>query len=452
MKKIIGAILFASAILLSLLTPVLASSLSLQTTTIINVGQGDSILVRDGNGFDVLIDGGKPDAGPVVLAYLRNLGITDIDVMVASHSDSDHIGGLISVLQADDIIIHEVLYNGYPGDTVTWNNFVSAVASDGLVLNTINFPSDLTWGSMQAHVLNPESGLINPESNDASIVIRLDYGTVNYLFTGDISSTIESTIIARETPIASEILKVAHHGSSYSTSDYFLTYADPSISAISVGPNSYGHPSDLTIDRLINSGSQVFRTDQSGNITITSDGTTYTVITEITPIYSVFLPIIIKFTPTPETPTPTPETPTPTPETPTPTPETPTPTPETPTPTPETPTSEPTPITGNIIITYIFYDGVVSSYEPDEYVVIQNKDAKAIQIQNWSLRDAANHIYTFPYFIMQPGQICRIYTNENHPESCGFNYGSGSAIWNNGGDCADLRDSSGVSKSTYCYP
>jgi hypothetical protein len=105
---------------------------------------------------------------------------------------------------------------------------------------------------------------------------------------------------------------------------------------------------------------------------------------------------------------------------------------------------------GNIDITNIHFDGA-GSREPDEYVEFRNNDSYAIQLQGWTLRDIANHTFTFPSYVMQPGQVCRVYTNEYHPEWCGFSYGSGSAIWNNSGDCAYLRDSGGGSVDTYCY-
>ncbi len=187
--------------------------------------------------------------------------------------------------------------------------------------------------------------------------------------------------------------------------------------------------------------------------------------------HKLYLPIIIKpeYTPT-RTPTPTPTktstaTPTKTPtstftrtstftatNTPTKT-RTPTPT-RTPTKTPtRTPTRTPTPIPldGNVQIIYIYYDGEAPN-EADEYVEIKNVGSTSVQIQNWTLSDKAFHIFTFPQFVMVPNQICRIYTNETHSEYCGFNYHSGSAIWNNSGDCGYLRNSSDVLKSQYCYP
>jgi len=106
---------------------------------------------------------------------------------------------------------------------------------------------------------------------------------------------------------------------------------------------------------------------------------------------------------------------------------------------------------GNVQIIYIYYDGEAPN-EADEYVEIKNVGSTSVQIQNWALSDEAFHIFTFPQFVMVPNQICRIYTNETHSEYCGFNYHSGSAIWNNSGDCGYLRNSSDVLKSQYCYP
>jgi cardiolipin synthase len=107
--------------------------------------------------------------------------------------------------------------------------------------------------------------------------------------------------------------------------------------------------------------------------------------------------------------------------------------------------------TGDVVITDIFYAGT-GSQDPDEYVEIRNDGALPIQLESWTLRDEANHVFTFPSYTMQPDQVCRIYTNEDHPEWCGFSYGSGSAIWNNANDCAYLRDDEGTPVDTYCYP
>jgi competence protein ComEC len=259
------------------------------TVAFIDVGQGDSAWIRDANGFDILIDGGKSSAGSTVLAFLRERGVDDIDVMVASHADADHIGGLINVLHDNDIPVREVYYNGYPGSTLTWLNFVDAVIAEGVVLTAAQFPQTYTWGVTTAHILNPTSGLVNPDTNDASVVILLVYGDTRFLFTGDISSTIEATIVARSTPVAAEVLKVAHHGSAYSSSVEFLTEVSPAEAVISVGDNSYGHPAEVTVARLVEAGARIWRTDLYGNINVTSNGVTYA-ITASKIVHAVYLP------------------------------------------------------------------------------------------------------------------------------------------------------------------
>ncbi len=111
---------------------------------------------------------------------------------------------------------------------------------------------------------------------------------------------------------------------------------------------------------------------------------------------------------------------------------------------------DPRPNPGGVSIQSISADGAGTA-EPDEYVAIKNSGNQAVDLRGWTLRDNGNHIYTFPAYNIQPGKVCRVYTNQSHPKSCGFNYGSGSAIWNNGGDCAYLRDGQGKEISRKCY-
>ncbi len=338
--------------------------------------------------------------------------------------NSDHIGGLIDVLEADDIPVEQVLYNGYPGTTDTWNNFVAAATAEGLTLVATNYSDVHFWGDITAYILNPLPGLSNPEQNDASVVVLIDHANIEIMLTGDIGDGVELQVASRGVPYwtgpdcCADVLKVGHHGSQYATSASFLATVQPDDAVISVGDNSYGHPTTETLDRLAAAGVTVWRTDEQGTILTISDGIGYT-ITNL--INEIFLPLIIKQA----TPTPTPTA--------------------TIQPTnggPETPTATNTPSlpdnTGDVVIIDIFVDGAGSS-EPDEYVEIRNDDTSSIQLQGWTLRDEANHVFTFPSFVMAPDQVCRVYTNENHPTWCSFNYGSGSAIWNNSGDCAYLR-------------
>ncbi len=286
---------------LALLLVYAASGLAFPANTVtvsfINVGQGDAILLRDGNGFDVLIDGGRPAAGPTVVAYLRQQAVDSVEVMVATHADSDHIGGLVDVLNMPETPVLSVLYNGYPGSTATWSEFVTAVTAEGITLTAAQYPVSYTWGAMMAYVLNPATGLLNPDQNESSVVLLVTHDNVRFLLTGDIGATTEATVVARGTPVVAEILKVAHHGSKYSSSATFLSAVSPHEAIISVGPNSYGHPAPETITRLLAAGARVWRTDESGTIVVSSDGITYTMpVASPTPtvVYTVYLPVILR--------------------------------------------------------------------------------------------------------------------------------------------------------------
>lgn len=257
----------------------------------IDVGQGDSALLQDANGFDVLIDGGTLSAGPTVVAYLKQKGVDRLEVLVASHPDSDHIGGLIDVLEDPDIAVDAVLYNGYPGMSTTWNKFIAAAASRGLTPTPAQFPLDLTWGDMQAHILNPSGSLPSPEENKASLVIRIDHANVRFLFPGDVDTTVEATLVARLTPLAAQVLKVAHHGSRYSSSASFLSAVSPADAIISVGDhNTYGHPAPETLQRLADAHAQIWRTDLDGTILVISDGSSYTISAPYRLLFVLYLP------------------------------------------------------------------------------------------------------------------------------------------------------------------
>ncbi len=383
------------------------SASTLYTITFIDVGQGDSALLQDPNGYTVLIDGGKTTAGPTVVNFIRSQGVTKIDVLLETHPDSDHLGGLLDVLAMTDVPVLSVVYNGYPGTTQLWTDFTTAVAAEGLALTTLQYPQITTWGSMQVQVVNPAGGLVSPDTNAACLVVKVGTGSIQTLFACDLDSAQESVILTRPLNLNSDILKVAHHGSDLSSSTAFLNAVTPSVAVISVGDNSYGHPGAATLARLDTVGAAVWRTDLDGNITILTDGTRYTVNAPFNILdQKVFLPLVTNNTGTV--------------------------------------------LPGNVVITNIFYDGVLVN-EPDEFVEIQNQGGSSVQLQNWTLRDIAAHIYTFPSFSISPGQTCRVYTNITDFATCGFTYNSGTSIWNNSGDCAYLKDSTGVAVDEYCY-
>ena len=376
----------------------------------IDVGQGDSIWLHASDGTDILIDGGPRSAGPTVVAYLQQENIDDIEVVVLTHGDADHVGGLIDVLRAP-IPVESVLYNGQHHTSLTYQEFLTETMQRALTPTPAQVGQSYTWGALDASVLNPQTAPTGDQNED-SVVLLVTYGQVRFLFTGDIGTGTEQTILALGTPVAADILKVAHHGSGYSSSASFLSAVAADLAIISVGAgNPYGHPAQDTLDRLVTAGARIFRTDQGGTIVVTSDGQTYRVDAD----FFVFLPLAIRAA------------------------------------SPGEPTEPPPATTGDVVITSIFYDGVQGPAEPDEYVQIRNDDAISIQLANWTLRDQAGHTFTFPAHLIQPGQTCRIYTGEHHPEWCGFSYGSSSAIWNNGGDCAYLHDPTATLIDTHCY-
>jgi beta-lactamase superfamily II metal-dependent hydrolase len=266
----------------------------------IDVGEGDSILIQDQTGFNVLIDGGVPLAGPKVIDYMLEQGVDEIDVMVATHAHKDHIGGLVEVLRETDIPVHQILYNGDSGDTEIWAEFAEAVNERRLTLTAAHYPMTYTWGTSTAYVLNPvsdsaEVNQVNDNQNSKSVVILLDNADVDFLFTGDIGSSAEAAILTRFTPISAEILKVAHHGGGSSSSPEFLSAVSPAEAIISVGDNRYGYPDEETLERLLAVGARIWRTDQDGTIVVLSDGESYS-INGYSPLgdYQIFLPIVVE--------------------------------------------------------------------------------------------------------------------------------------------------------------
>jgi beta-lactamase superfamily II metal-dependent hydrolase len=213
----------------------------IMTVAFLDVGQGDATLIRDGNGFDVLVDGGKKGA-----------------------SDG--------FIESNEIPVESVYYNGYPGTTQTWIEFTDAVNTAGLSLIEANYPDTFTWGGINVQVLNPVEGLIDPDQNKASVVLHIDYANSSVFLPADIDTSIENQLSTRAATLAADILKIAHHGSKNSTSEAFLSAVMPQEAIISVGPNGYGHPAIETISRLDANDVGIWRTDAIGTIFLSTDG------------------------------------------------------------------------------------------------------------------------------------------------------------------------------------
>lgn len=242
----------------------------------IDVGQGDANLIELPNGETMLIDAGIQSSGDDIVEYIEKLGYDTIDYVIATHPHADHIGGMAEVIDAFNI---ETIYMPRAVSTSkTYENLLETIQDKGLSIKT---------GRTGVEVLNEENldiVMVAPNSedysnlNNYSIVLKITYGDVSFLYTGDAE---EDNLEEITSDIASDVLKVGHHGSDTSTSKDFLEKVQPKYAVISVGEgNSYGHPAASTIELLQEYTNNIYRTDLNGTIVISTDGVNINVETE----------------------------------------------------------------------------------------------------------------------------------------------------------------------------
>lgn len=244
---------------------------------VLDVGQGDAILVRT-EAKAVLIDAALKKAD--VVGQLRRLGVDHLDLVVTTHPHADHMGGMSDVLAAFPPKLY--LDNGLPHTTETYTELMKLVEDRNVPYQTALTGNALRLGTEATiEVLFPgDRALRNTRSdlNSNSVVLLLDHGDVEFLFTGDAEEPTEQALVALGLPDV-DVLKVAHHGSEHSSTDPFLRAVKPEIALISCGvDNRYGHPTVEAIDRLKRVGATVYRTDRSGQLRLISDGHTVEVL------------------------------------------------------------------------------------------------------------------------------------------------------------------------------
>jgi competence protein ComEC len=239
----------------------------------IDIGQGDAIYIKMPSGEDVVIDAGNKAKGKEVVAYLKKQKVDDIEVMIASHPDADHLGGLDEVLKAYKV---ESIYAPKVSHTTqAYKDFLTAVKNEKVTIKTAKMDVTIPFKekTLKAKFLGPVKEYSKSDLNNWSAVLHINYDKTNFLFTGDAELKSEQDMIAKKLVSKVDVLKVGHHGSKDSSSKDFLALAKPIYSIISVGAkNQYKLPTSDTLNRLKAIKTNVFRTDQKGTITVTSDG------------------------------------------------------------------------------------------------------------------------------------------------------------------------------------
>jgi len=232
----------------------------------LDVGQADSIFIYN-NEESMLIDAGNNPDGQLICDYLKSLGITKIDYLVGTHPHEDHIGGLDNVINTFDI--GTIYMPKKSATTKTFEDVIEAVADAGLKVKAPKIGTTFRVGNAICEVMTIDNNA--EDANLASISIEMTYGTQKFLFTGDMETPNEDSRNWNDI----DVLKVAHHGSTTSSSKKFLSQIKPEIAIISCGKgNDYGHPHKEILQRLKKINCDVYRTDLLGTILLKSDGTT----------------------------------------------------------------------------------------------------------------------------------------------------------------------------------
>lgn len=245
-----------------------------------SVGKADAMLIEC-NGKNMLIDSGNVDPSNTVVEYLKKRNIKDLDLVIATHPDKDHIGGMANVVYEFNInrfMMPEIPEKLIPKSSA-YEGMVYALNAKGIIVENPTPGDRFEFGGAEGLILGPVKQY-DDSTNNNSIVMRLAYGNDSFLFTGDAEKEEEADIISQGYDLKTTVLKLGHHGSKTSTSEAFLKAVAPQYAVISVGEDDNNLPKKIILDRLSENGVRFYRTDLNGTVVMTSNGTGITVFTQ----------------------------------------------------------------------------------------------------------------------------------------------------------------------------
>ena len=244
----------------------------------IDVGQGDAALIQTASG-NLLIDAGTSDSIEALTNYINALGVETLDYAIFTHPHADHIGGATAMLNT--YTIKNVIMPNAVSTSATFEKMLAAIEAEQCEVIEGKAGVSFSMGEVQVDLLAPVSDDFK-DLNNASVVAKITYGNVSFLFTGDAETSSESEMLEQNAAkLNADILKVGHHGSSTSSSVKFLAAVSPEVAVVSVGLyNEYGHPHAEVVSRLEDIDAAIYRTDKNGRVVIYTDGTKYEIQTE----------------------------------------------------------------------------------------------------------------------------------------------------------------------------
>lgn len=237
----------------------------------IDVGQGNCTLLTC-NGKAILVDSGEVGATSTVIAYIKNLGIDELNCVIVTHPHTDHMGAMTEILyefKIDDLIMPEIPEEIIPTNK-TYEKFLTAVSDNADNVIAAEPGETYSYGEMTLEIFAPLRDYDN--LNDMSAVSRVSYGDTSVMFTGDATATVEKDLLKKNIDYSATILNVGHHGSKTSSSENWLKAVNPEYAVICCGANNeYGHPHSVVTERLENLGIKYYQTDLLGTIVFESD-------------------------------------------------------------------------------------------------------------------------------------------------------------------------------------